>query len=102
MNALPKRLLSIGVPKPTGAPFCLRYRHLMARTFLYRLPQHRPKLYRAGSPMIVALCALAVSQVNTAGAQKREPDETEKALAAQIKCEDFSKRKRAAEAVHRT
>jgi len=52
--------------------------------------------------MIVALCALAVSQVNTAGAQKREPDETEKALAAQIKCEDFSKRKRAAEAVHRT
>ena len=41
--------------------------------------------------MIVALCALAVSQVNTAGAQKREPDETEKALAAQIKCEDFSK-----------
>jgi hypothetical protein len=41
--------------------------------------------------MIVALYALAISQANTARAQKREPNETEKALAAQIKCEDFAK-----------
>jgi hypothetical protein len=41
--------------------------------------------------MIVGHCALAISQANTAGAQKREPNETEKALAVQIKCEDFAK-----------
>jgi hypothetical protein len=69
--------------------FCLCYGHLKARTFLYSLP-HWPKLHRIGSPMIVALCALAVSRANTAGAQKREPNETEKAWAAQIKCEDFA------------
>jgi hypothetical protein len=39
----------------------------------------------------LTLGALAVSQANNAGAQKREPNETEKALAAQIKCEDFAK-----------
>ena len=31
-------LRNLGVPKPTGAPFCLCYCHLMATTFLYCCP----------------------------------------------------------------